>query len=380
VTAERVLSQRELNRALLARQLLLERAHMPAAQAIERVAGLQSQASAPPFIGLWTRLADFRESELQDLIDSRAVVRATMMRHTIHFVTPADYLWLRPTIQPALDKNYGAQTNKRLAGFDIQPFLEAARKGFAERPLTFAEVKQLIRELDPACDIDAVSYAVRTHLQLIGVPNGSRWRFGGRAPFTLADAWLERPVRDAADPREMVRRYLTAFGPATPADATAWSGVGGMRAVFEELRPELRTFRDEAGTELFDVPDGLLPDAGTRAPVRFLPEFDNTLLSHKDRTRVVADEHRQRVYIMPGRVMGTILLDGFVAAGWKIERKGRQATLVVEEFRPINKKERRTIEPEADALMQFIEPDPDDHQIRYESGRPPTERPRTAPT
>jgi hypothetical protein len=174
-------------------------------------------------------------------------------------------------------------------------------------------------------------------------------------------------VPDTGDPREMVRRYLAAFGPATPADATAWSGVGGMRAVFEELRPELRTFRDEAGRELFDVPDGLLPDADTAAPVRFLPEFDNTLLSHKDRTRVVADEHRQRVYIMPGRVMGTILLDGFVAAGWKIERKGRHATLVVEEFRPIKNKERRALEPEADALMHFIEPDADDRQIRYEA-------------
>jgi hypothetical protein len=367
VTAERVLSQRELNRALLARQLLLERADMPATEAIECVAGLQSQASAPPFVGLWTRLADFRESELQDLIDSRAVVRGTMMRHTIHLVTPADYLWLRPTIQPALDKNYGAQTNKRLAGFDIQPFLDAAQKGFGERPLTFAEVKQLIRDLDSACDIDAVSYAVRTHLKLIGVPNALRWRFGGRAPFVLADAWLDQPVPDTEDPPEMVRRYLAAFGPATPADATAWSGVGGMRPVFEELRPGLRTFRDQAGRELFDVPDGLLPDAGTPAPVRFLPQFDNTLLSHKDRTRVVADEHRQRVYIMPGRVMGTILLDGFVAAGWKIERKGRQAMLVVEEFRPIKKKERREIEPEAEALIQFVEPDVHTRGIRYET-------------
>jgi hypothetical protein len=367
VTAERVLSQRELNRALLARQLLLERADMPAAQAIERVAGLQSQASAPPFIGLWTRVADFRESELQDLIDNRAVVRGTMMRHTIHFVTPADYLWLRPTIQPALDKNYGAQTNKRLAGFDIQPYLDAARTAFAERPLSFAEVKQLIRDLDPGCDIDAVSYAVRTHLRLIGVPNGSRWRFGGRAPFVLADTWLEQPVPDTADPPEMVRRYLAAFGPATPADATTWSGVGGMRAVFEELRPELRTFRDEAGRELFDVPDGLLPDARTPAPVRFLPEFDNTLLSHNDRTRVVADEHRQRVYIMPGRVMGTILLDGFVAAGWKVEREGRKATLVVEEFRPLKQKERRELAPEGEALMRFIEPDAQTRGIRYET-------------
>jgi Winged helix DNA-binding domain len=361
-----VLSLRELNRALLARQLLLERSDMPAAQAIEQVGGLQSQASAPPFIGLWARLKDFDEGELQHAIDSREVVRATMMRHTIHFVTASDYLWLRPTIQPALDKNYGAQTNKRLAGFDIAPFLDAAARGFAERPMTFAEIKELIRELDPGCDVDAVSYGVRTHLRLNGVPNGSRWRFGGRAPFVLAKDWLGQPVPDAADPHEMVRRYLTAFGPATPADATAWSGVGGMRAVFEEMRGELRTFRDEAGRELFDVPDAPLPDADTPAPVRFLPEFDNTVLSHKDRRRVVADEFRSRVYIMPTRVMGTILLDGFVAAGWKLERTRDAATVVVEEFRPLKKKERRALEPEADALMGFVEPDAEPRAIRFE--------------
>jgi hypothetical protein len=367
VSADRVLSLRELNRALLARQLLLERSDMPVAQAVEQVAGLQSQLSAPPFVGLWTRLEDFDEAELQEAIDSRQVVRATMMRHTIHFVTASDYVWLRPTIQPALDRNFGAQTNKRLAGFDIQPFLEAAARAFAEQPMTFAEVKELIRGLSPDCDVDAVSYGVRTHLFLNGVPNGSRWRFGGRAPFVLAEDWLGQPVPDADDPHELVRRYLRAFGPATPGDATVWSGVGGMRAVFEALRGELRTFRDEAGRELFDVPDGPLPDAETPAPVRLLPEFDNTLLSHKDRRRVVADEFRSRVYIMPNRVMGTVLLDGFVAAGWKLERKAREATLVVEEFRPLTKKERRALEPEADALMRFIEPDASTRAIRFES-------------
>jgi winged helix DNA-binding protein len=364
VTAERVLSQRELNRALLARQLLLARQELPAGDAIAQVAGLQSQAPVPPFAGLWTRLEGFDEAELQALIDSREIVRATMMRHTIHFVTARDYLWLRPTIQPALDSSYGAQTGKRLAGFDIQPFLQAARRRFEDGPLTFAEVKDLIRGLDPGCDVDAVSYAVRTHLRLIGVPNGTRWRFGGRAPFVLAEDWLGRPLA-GPDPREMVRRYLAAFGPATPGDATAWSGVGGMRALFEDLRSELRTFRDESGRELFDVPDGLLPDPGTPAPVRFLPEFDNTLLAHKDRTRVVADEHRARIYYLPSRIIGTVLLDGFVAAGWKLERKRGEATLAIEEFRPLTKKERRALEPEADALMRFVEPDAGTRAIRF---------------
>jgi hypothetical protein len=341
-----VLTKRDLNRALLARQLLLERQELPAADAIARVAGLQAQASVPPFVGLWTRLAGFDESELQRLIDEREVVRATLMRHTIHFVAAGDYPWLRPTIQPALDANFSAQTRKRLADVDIEPFLKAARREFGKRPLTFAEVKELIRSLAPDSDVDAIAYGVRTHVPLVGVPNGSRWRFGGRAPFVLGGK-LAKP-----DPRELVRRYLAAFGPATPGDATAWSGVGGMRGVFESLRGELRTFRDENGRELFDVEDGLLPGADADAPLRFLPEYDNTLLGHRDRTRVIADEHRPRVYITAGRMLGTILLDGFAAAAWRIDADG----LTVEPFRPLSTAERTAIEPEADALFAWLHP------------------------
>jgi winged helix DNA-binding protein len=339
-----VLTQRDLNRALLARQLLLERQDVSAAEAIGRVAGLQAQASVPPFVGLWTRLRDFAEAELQQLIDDGTIVRATMMRHTIHFVRAEDYAWLRPTIQPALDANFGAQTGKRLARVDIEPFLRAARSEFRKRPLTFAEVKELISAKAPDGDVDAIAYGVRTRIPLIGVPNGTRWRFGGRAPFVLAGK-LAKP-----DPKELVRRYLAAFGPATPGDATAWSGVGGMREVFESLRSELRTFRDEAGRELFDVADGLLPGGDVYAPVRFLPEYDNTLLGHKDRSRVIADEHRKLVYIGPGLMAGTLLLDGFAAGTWKV----KDGELALEPFRKLTKAEQKAIEPEADALVAWL--------------------------
>jgi hypothetical protein len=339
-----VLSQRDLNRALLARQLLIERQDLSAEAAIGRVGGLQAQAPVPPFVGLWTRLAGFQEQELQALIDERRIVRATMMRHTIHFVRADDYSWLRPTIQPALEANFGAQTRKRLAGVDIEPFLNAARKEFRKRPLTFAEVKELIRALAPDSDVDAIAYGVRTRVPLIGIPNGSRWRFGGRAPFALAGK-LAKP-----DPREMVRRYLAAFGPATPADATAWSGVGGMREVFESMRGELRTFRDEAGRELFDVQDAPLPPGDADVPVRFLPEYDNTLLGHRDRTRVIADEHRPLVYLTAGRMIGTALVDGFAAAGWRMS----DGELTLEPFRKLTKAELGAIEPEAEALRAWL--------------------------
>ena len=361
---EHTLSLRELNRALLARQLLLERQQLSAAEAVARVGGLQAQASAPPFIGLWTRLRDFHEAELQELLDAREVVRATMMRHTIHFVTARDYGWLRQTVQPALDGNFASQTRKRLAGVDLEPFLAAARSAFAERPLTFAEVKTLVRALDPDGDVDAIVYGVRTHLRLAGVPNGSRWRFGGRAPFVLAEDWLGQPLPADGDPREMVRRYLAAFGPATPADATAWSGVPGLRPVFEALREELAVVRDERGRELFDLPDAPRPPADTPAPVRFLPQFDNTLLGHQDRTRVIADAHRPRVYLVGGRMLGTLLLDGFAAAAWRIERTRAGAVLTVEPFRRLTKAERSALEPEAEALLGFTEPDTPSRAIR----------------
>jgi hypothetical protein len=300
---------------------------------------------ARPFVGLWTRLAGFDEAELQGLMDSGAVVRATLMRHTIHFVSAADYRWLRSTIQPALDAGFNAQTGKRLAGVDLEPFLAAARREFARRPVTFAEVKELIRSLDPDADIDAIAYGVRTHVPLLGVPNESRWRFGGRAPFVDAGALA------AADPQEMVRRYLAAFGPATPGDATAWSGVGGMRQVFEAMRGELRTFRDERGRELFDVPDAPLPPGDTAVPVRLLPQFDNTLLGHRDRSRVIADEHRPQVNITPGGMVGTVLLDGFAAAAWRIA----DGELTLEPFRKLTKAEKSAIEPEAEALRTWLQ-------------------------
>jgi hypothetical protein len=344
-----VLTKRQLNRALLARQLLLERQRMPAGEAIGRVAGLQAQAPVPPFVGLWTRLAGFEAEELRGLIDRGEVVRATLMRHTIHFVRADDYVWLRNTIQPALESNFGSQTRKRLARVSLAPFLDAAQEAFAERPLTFAEVKELIRGLDPDCDVDAIAYGVRTHLRLIGIPNGSRWRFGGRAPFALAEDFLERKLKPA-DPRALVRRYLAAFGPATPGDATAWSGVGGMREVFEQMRGELRVFRDEAGRELFDVPDAPLPPADVEAPVRFLPEFDNTLLAHKDRSRVITDEHRKLVYIGPGLMVGTVLLDGFAAATWRV----KDGQLAIEPFRRLTKAERQAMEPESEALLAWL--------------------------
>jgi hypothetical protein len=365
--SDRTLTLRELNRATLARQLLLERHDLSPVAALERVAGLQSQAHAPPFIGLWTRLRDFDERDLQAAIDRHEVVRATMMRHTVHMVSAADYVRFREVIQPALERSFGGSTRKRVGEGQVAAAVDAARERLADGPQTFAQIRALIQELLPDSDHAALSYGVRTHVRLIAVPKDVRWRFGGTAPFALAEDWLGQALPDDSDPRELILRYLAAFGPATLPDIQMWSGLAGLRPAVDALRPELRTFSDQRGRELFDVPGAPLPGGDTPAPLRFLPEFDNTLLAHSDRTRVIADEHRPRVYFQAGRVIGTFLLDGFVSGSWKLQRAKSAATLVLEPFRKLTKAERAALAAdEADALIRFAEPDAEVRDVRIE--------------
>jgi Winged helix DNA-binding domain len=360
----RVLGTRELNRALLARQLLLERSTLSVAAAIEAVGGLQAQAARPPFVGLWTRLRDFDPDELRGLIERREVVRATMMRHTVHLVTRRDYLRLRGPIQPALERMFGGITSKRVTPGELDAAVAAAAERFAQRPHRFAEIRALIAELLPDADLDALAYGVRTRLRLVAVPSDGRWCFDGRTPYVLAEQFLGEPVPNDDDPTELILRCLAAFGPATVADVQTWSGRAGLRAPIEALRPRLRTFRDERGRELFDVPDGPLPAGDVPAPARLLADWDNTILSHADRTRVVADDHRKRL-VKAARVYATFLLDGFVAGIWSVERKGRAATLVVAPFRRLAKAERAALEAEAEPLLELIEPEAGSRAVRF---------------
>ncbi len=351
---DRVLTLRELNRATLARQMLLDRQAIPVLDAVERLAGLQAQVTSPPYVGLWTRLRDFRREDLTRLMEERQVVRATLMRATLHLMTAEDYLLLRPALQPALTRSMNSIAGKRLDGLDVDRLVGAAREYFEREPHPFADLRPLLSELEPDRDPSALAYAVRTSLPLVQVPSGGVWGYSGKAPFTTAERWLGRALSGSEDPRRLVLKYLAAFGPATVRDVQTWSGRMQLKQPVEELRAELRTFRDERGNELLDLPDAALPPEDTPAPPRFVPDYDNLVLSHADRGRVISDEHRKKVFLSAARVRATFLIDGFVRGAWKVEKTRKTATLVIEPFEPISTEDRAALSDEGERLVRFL--------------------------
>lgn len=359
-----VLSPRALNRATLARQLLLARERETPLRAIERLAGMQAQLPRPPFVGLWSRLEGFRREDLTALLARGAAVRATMMRGTLHLVSARDYLRLRAPIQAALDRGLGSILRGRLDGVDAARLAEEGRAFFEESPRTFEALRAHLARRHRGDDLRAMAYAIRLRVPLVLAPGDGRWGHRAAAEFTLAEALLGKAVAAAADPRPLVRRYLAAFGPATPADAQAWSGRTGLKEVFEALRPELAVFRDERGRELFDLPDAPRPPEDTPAPARLLPDFDNLMLSHAERTRVIPAEHRPALTSRNGMVPGSFLVDGLVAGTWRVERKGRRAALELTPFRPLPRKVRADFEAEAEPLLRFVEEEAQVFEIR----------------
>jgi len=338
--------------------MLLERAAIPVEAAVARLAGMQAQIPRPPYLGLWTRLARFDREALSAALRERRVVRATAWRATLHLLTREDLLAFRGALQPMLSRGMQSILRNRVEGFDMDKLLAEARRFFAARPATFDAVRAHLAARFPVSDERAMGYAVRTHLPLVQVPDGSAWGFPAAADFALAEEWLGESIPTGSDGLPaIVWRYLAAFGPASVTDAQSWSGIGGLRATFEGLRGGLVTFRDESGRELFDLPDAPRPREETLAPVRFLPEYDNLVLAHDDRSRFVADEHRARLVTKNLQIPGTFLVDGFVAGTWKIERKRKSVSLTLTSFGKLAKKDLRALYDEGEALLEFVEPD-----------------------
>jgi hypothetical protein len=368
-----VLGPRALNRALLERQMLLRRQKVPAAEAIERLVGMQAQAPLAPYFGLWTRLADFRADELSQSIHDRRAVRIALMRSTIHLVTDRDCLALRGAVQPAIDRGLQGSYRRHLAGLDVEAVAAAGRAVVEERPQTFSGIGTLLHERWPDRDPRALAHVVRTRVPLVQVPPRGIWGRGGQATHTSAEVWLGRPFGPAVTPDELVLRYLAAFGPATVRDVQVWCGLTRLREVTARFGPRVRVFRDEQGNELLDLPDAPRPDPDTPAPPRFLPEYDNVLLSHADRTRIVAvADHRRLLVYKNGIVPGTVLVDGFVRGTWRIARQRDAATLHVELFERVARSERAALTEEGGRLLAFAAPDVRAHDVRLSAAAEPS--------
>jgi len=366
------LNLRALNRALLARQMLLCPAPLPAgpgrAEAVtgmvEHLAGLQAQAPFPPYFGLWSRLAGFQPADLAELLVSRQVVRIALMRSTIHLVSARDCLTFRPLIQPVLDRSLPAIFGKQFAGLDADALAEAGRALVDAEPRTFSELGKLLAPYWPGHAPTALAQGLRALVPLVQVPPRAVWGAAGQARHTSAEAWLGRPLDPSPSVGLLITRYLAAFGPATVADVQAWSGLTRLGEVADRLRPGLRAFRDEQGRELLDLPDAPRPGPDAPAPVRLVAEFDNLILSHADRARVVSDDNRLRLYTRNGIFPGTVLLDGFVAGMWRLTRSRRTAVLTVELFGSVPSRARDAVGEEARRLLGFAAPD-NTHEIRF---------------
>jgi hypothetical protein len=343
--------------------MLLAREAVSVPAAVERLAGMQAQEPKHPFIGLWTRVDGFGAATLRDAISSRDVVRATLMRSTLHLVSAADYVALRVSLQPPMSvalRVLGA----RAEGLDPERVLPAARELLAGRPRTFDAIRAGLQERFPEVNDRALGYATRTLLPLVMMPgrDDERWGFPRVGEFALAEELLGRELGPSA-PEALVRRYLAAFGPASAADVQTWSGVSGLKKVVDGMRGELELFADERGRELFDLPGSPRPGAEVPVPARFLPEFDNLVLAHDDRSRLIADAHRPRVTTKNLRVRATFLVDGVVAGTWTIAVKRGLATLTLEPFAKLAARAAKELRAEGEALLGFAEPDARGHEV-----------------
>ncbi|MGB6583544.1 MAG: winged helix DNA-binding domain-containing protein [Streptosporangiaceae bacterium] len=377
MTAER-LSLRELNRATLERQFLLRRAATTAREAVGHLAGLQAQTPLAPYVGLWTRLAGFGHQELKDLMTERAVVRAHLMRNTVHLLTAEDFVSFRPLFQPLMDRGLAGNFGRNLAGVDPAELQVTAAALLSREALTRVEIGRRLAVSWPGHDPASLAYAATHLLPLVQVPPRGLWGENGQAAWFLGAAWLDGRGVSAPDParpenarEQLALRYLAAYGPATVRDIQAWSGLSRLREVTDRLQhgvgqhgARLRTFTGPDGGPLLDLPDAPRPepkDPDVPAPPRFLPEYDNLLLSYADRSRVIP--HRRPVPLPPGNgaTGGTLLVDGFWQANWKIVK----GTLEIQPFIRLSAADMAAIAAEGERLLGFAAPAGTETDVRF---------------
>ncbi|MET8682789.1 winged helix DNA-binding domain-containing protein [Streptomyces sp. NPDC004732] len=368
-----VLGTRALNRATLDRQLLLRRSRdLSVKDAVTHLVGLQAQNVKPPYYALAARLADFDPAELSALLEARELVRIVTLRSTIHLHTAADARTLRPLVQDARERELTG-FRKGLVGVDLAALARIARAAVEAEPRTMKQLREVLLVRWPDADPQSLAVAARCMLPLVQVTPRGLWRRSGQVALTTVGQWLgddeSAGSSGAASLDDAVLRYLGAFGPASVNDMQTWARLTRLREVFERLRPRLRTFRDENGVELFDLPDAPRPDPDTPAPPRFLPEYDNLLLSHADRTRVIPDAYKGRTWKV-NQPYCVFLLDGFLAGVWRVveDAKSGVAVLTIEPFgaRP-GRAQREELVREAEWMLTRIAETSSSYDIRFGS-------------
>ncbi|WP_333771191.1 winged helix DNA-binding domain-containing protein [Streptomyces sp. IBSBF 2435] len=348
------LALRTLNRTLLDRQLLLERADMGAEAAVAHLLGLQSQTPTSPYPGLWTRLAGFDFADLGRLLTERRAVRVVLMRNTVHLVTAADALRLRHWLGPLLERAFrGSQWARGAAGAEPAAVIAHGRALLREQPRTPAELRTEFAARFPGADPASLVNALRSWVPLVQLPPRGVWGAGRPPVYGLLEDWLGQPLT-APDPADLVRRYLAAFGPATPADMQKWCGLTGLKAVFAGM--DLRACTAEDGRVLYDLPDAVLTDPSVPVTARFVGDFDNLVLSHADRTRIVPEAFRSRVMTVNGIVRGVILVDGFAGGTWRFDRAKGAAAVAVTHFAPLSAADRAALTAEGLRLLAAADP------------------------
>jgi hypothetical protein len=339
---ERVLTLRELNRALLERQMLLKRKRLGVQEAVERLCALQAQYSLSPYIALWSRLTGFQREQLTRALEGREVVKSTLFRITLHITSARDYPFFAAAFLPAAQEMTARVTPEQTAKLSRK--VHAASKN----PLTHEQLEAL------AAEEMGGRWRTRILAPLLHLPPSGTWRFWGTPTLLGMKTWLGVDLPDREEgAKRIVERHLAAFGPATQQDLLRFAGVrvGDLRPGLEQL--ELRAFRDERGRKLLDLPRAPLPDGETPAPIRFLPKWDSSILAYAppERTRILPEKFRSTVIRKNGDVLPTVLVDGFVAATWNIDRK---RGLEIEPLRRLTKAERAEIDEEGERLVEFF--------------------------
>ncbi|MFC9896609.1 winged helix DNA-binding domain-containing protein [Nocardia sp. NPDC127579] len=351
------LSNRVLNRTLLARQHLLERSTLTAHQMCEHLVGLQAQDVPPPFVGLWSRIADFDPATVSAALEDRSLVRITLMRGTIHLVTPPDALRIAPHIQPELEKipfrkgfNFGA-----MVGLDPDEVRAHGEAALGEEPMSAADLRARAAELYPDRDAGAVLQTWLYQLPVLQTPPRGKWQDSSRPVWSRVQPWLGAPLDPSYPLAELLIRYLGAFGPASTMDMQTWSKLTGLKQAVDQLGARVRTYTDERGRTLYDLADAELADPDRPAPVRLLGWYDNALLAHQDRSRIVP-ENQAVVLRTSGLNVSSILIDGYLAGCYKLFPKGGVARMRISPNRTWTRTEHQEVETEARALLGFLEP------------------------